>query len=309
LNNVSQVAVPPPPALTSQAYADAYNEVKAYGAKNSVVRTADQTIAGIYWGYDGTNELGTPPRLYNQIAQLIAKQQHNSEVENARFLALVNFAMADAGISCWSDKFIYNFWRPITAIRENDAGTGPSGLGSQNPYLVGAGDPTWEPLGAPNDNGGGTNFTPPFPAYASGHATFGGAVFRTIADYYGTDNIKFTFVSDEFNGVTKDQNGIVRPLTPRTFNSLSQASEENAQSRIYLGIHWSFDKVQGMTCGTHIADWDFTHMLQPVKKGGGHGNALPIVALPVETTLGSTPDSSPEGLPTDQPTDGGTGVL
>src|SRR5262249_49312521 len=111
----------------------------------------------------------------------------------------------------------------------------------------------------------GTNFTPPFPAYTSGHATFGAALFRTMADFYGKDNITFTFTSDEFNGVTVDQNGNVRPLIPRTFTSFSQAEQENAQSRIYLGIHWQFDADNGIASGNGIADYIFNNLLRPVK--------------------------------------------
>src|SRR5204863_2751366 len=134
-------------------------------------------------------------------------------------------AMADAGISSWDCKYVENFWRPITAIRE--AAT------DDNPAT--AADPNWAPLGAQADNGNGTNFTPPFPAYTSGHATFGAAAFRTIADFYGTDAIHFSFTSDEFNGITKDQYGVTRPVVTRSYSSFSQATEENGQSRIYLG--------------------------------------------------------------------------
>src|SRR6516165_3452500 len=100
---------------------------------------------------------------------------------------------------------------------------------------MGQGDPSWTPFGAPADNGGGTNFTPPFPTYTSGHATIGGAMFRMIADFYGTDHIPFDFISDEFNGKTFDMNGQIRPVRSRHFDTLSQAAEENGQSRIYLG--------------------------------------------------------------------------
>lgn len=251
---------PAPPDLTSADYTAAYAEVKSVGGDGIITptsRTAEQTTIGIFWGYDGSPNLGVPPRLYNQIATVIANQQHNSEIENARYFALINLAMADGGIGCWDGKYDFNFWRPITAIRAGDTDGNPDTVPDAN----------YTPLGAPADNGNGTNFTPPFPAYTSGHATFGSAAFKSIADFYGTDNIHFSFMSDEFNGVTKDQNGIVRPVVTRSWDTLSQAIEENGQSRIYLGIHWKFDKVEGIRQGSAIADYVFNHALLPVKHG------------------------------------------
>jgi hypothetical protein len=253
--NVTQFNAPPVPPMNSAAYTAAFNEVKALGGDGihtPTTRTAKQTMIGIFWGYDGSIGLGTPPVLYNEITQTIARQMHNGLAENARLFALVNVAMADTGVAVWNSKYNEDFWRPVTAIRAADT--------DGNPQTVA--DPTWTPLGAPNDNGGGTNFTPPFPAYPSGHAGFGGALFRTLADFYGTDHIGFTFESDEFNGHTRDQNGNVRPVVKRHFKSLSQAMEENGQSRIYLGIHWRFDKVDGIKMGKHVADFVFHHFLQ-----------------------------------------------
>jgi hypothetical protein len=109
------------------------------------------------------------------------------------------------------------------------------------------------------------NFTPPFPAYASGHATFGAALFQTLRRFYGTDRIRFTFVSDEFNGVTTDNQGNVRPRIPRTFPNLAAAEEENGQSRIYLGIHWEFDKTEGIRQGRRIADFVLKNAFQRVR--------------------------------------------
>jgi len=264
LSSASQFRIAPPPALASVDYAAAFNEVKAYGGDGIVtptIRSAEQTEIGTYWAYDGTPTLCAPPRLYNQITMHIAEQLHTDTVDLARLLALVNTAMADAGIASWESKFYYNFWRPVTAIREADPGTGPSGLGDFNPLTIG--DLTYTPLGAPASNLAGPNFTPPFPAYPSGHATFGGALFQTLRRFYGRDDIAFTFVSDELNGVTRDHDGNVRPLVPRSFQSLSQAEEENGQSRIYLGIHWSFDKSEGIRLGRQVADEVFDNAFQP----------------------------------------------
>jgi hypothetical protein len=265
LTSASQFRVPPPPALDSPEYAVAFNEVKSLGGDGDVTptdRTEDQTIAGIYWAYDGTPSLCAPPRLYNQIVVQIARDRGANVVEMARLLALVNTAMADAGIAIWESKYFYDYWRPVTGIREADLGTGPTGAGDGNDLTEG--DTSYVPLCAPASNEGGKNFTPPFPAYPSGHAGFGGAIFETLRNFYGTDDIPFTFVSDEFNGVTTDVDGNVRPLIPRSFENLSQAEEENGQSRIYLGIHWSFDKTEGIALGRLVADWVFEHAFQPL---------------------------------------------
>jgi hypothetical protein len=264
LQSGSQFRTPPPPAMNSAAYATAYNEVKRLGGDGITTpteRTAEQTEIGIYWGYDGTPSLCAPPRLYNQIAVLIADQFDSNDLETARLLALINTAMADAGIASWESKYFYQVWRPITGIRESDAGTGPTGDGDGNSGTVG--DTTFMPLGAPASNLTGPNFTPPFPAYPSGHATFGGAIFQILRRFIGRDNVTFTFVSDEFNGITKDRGGNTRPLKPRTFTSFSQAEEENGQSRIYLGIHWSYDKTEGIAQGRKIADFVFDHAFKP----------------------------------------------
>ena len=257
----SQFRAPPPPAMTSSDYTSAYNEVKSLGGETSMQRTEEQTFISIYWAYDGTPSLCAPPRLYNQITVLIADQSRMSAIQFARLLALVNTAMADAAMTIWDSKYHYDFWRPITGIRESDPGTGPTGLGDGNPDTIG--DVNFRPLGAPASNLTGPNFTPPFPAYPSGHAGIGGALFQVMRRFYGTDNIAFTFVSDEFNGQTRDHNGNVRPYRPRSFSNLSQAEEENGQSRIYLGIHWHFDKTEGIASGRLVGDYVFDHAFTP----------------------------------------------
>jgi hypothetical protein len=262
-----QFLVTPPPALNSVAYADAYNEVKNYGGdgvNTPTLRTPEQTLIGKFWAYDGTPGLGTPPRLYNQIAQVLARQQGMDVMQDARLFALVNMAMADSGIACWACKYQFDFWRPVRGIRQ----VGPNGenLDDGNPLTTA--DPNWTPLGAPatNATGGKMNFTPPFPAFDSGHATFGAALFETLKDVIGRDNVTFILVSDEYNGKNRDADGTIRPLISRTFHSFGAAAEENGQSRIYLGIHWKFDKVEGIKEGTAIADYAFASFLRPLRR-------------------------------------------
>lgn len=260
----SQFRAPAPPALTSEAHTAAFNEVKSLGGDDDntdTERTEEQTQIGIYWAYDGTPSLCAPPRLYNQITTEISKNE-TSVIRLARLYALTNVAMADAGIAIWESKYFYEVWRPIHGIREADEGTGPSGLGDGNPLTIG--DPDFMPLGAPASNLTGPNFTPPFPAYPSGHAGFGGALFQILRNFYGTDRVAFTFVSDEHNGETVGNDGEVRPLLPRSFQSFSQAEEENAQSRIYLGIHWAYDKTEGIRQGRRVANYVFRNAFQRV---------------------------------------------
>jgi vanadium chloroperoxidase len=255
-----------PPGMRSAAdataeYDDALRDVirmGGSGALNSCKRHAAQTAKGFFWAYDGANLIGTPPRLYNQIIRRIAvtyasSPDLSSEVNNAdfaRLLALTNVAMADAGIFSWKEKWNYEYWRPLTGVRDDG-----------RPAHA---DPFWLSLGAPATNTNDAPFKPPFPAYPSGHATFGGAAFQILRRYYngrvGTwapeepDTIAFDFVSEELDGVSRDlrdkydpttpiteQPGIVRTRVPRHFSSVWEAIFENAISRVYLGVHWRFD--------------------------------------------------------------------
>jgi hypothetical protein len=235
--SAKQFLPPPPPALNSRAYASALNLTEVLGAKNSKVRTPQETQIGNFWAYDVAG-MGPPPVLYNQVTQDVALQQHNTLDQDARLFALVDVAMGDAGIATWDAKYNYNLWRPITAIRDAKE--------DGNPATVA--DPTWTPLGSPGD-GVRANFTPNFPAYVSGHAAFGGALFTTLANFYGTDQMTFTIGSDE------------EPGTYETFKSFSAAAEQNGISRIYLGIHYIFDKTAGITEGDAVGNYDYQHVM------------------------------------------------
>ena len=254
MQSASQFRCTTPPALTSVEWTAALTNVKDLGGDGATTptkRTLTDSIVGIFWAYDAAPALCAPPRLYNQIATLIAAQKGSSMLETARLLALVNVAMADTAIAAWESKYHFDLWRPVCAIRED---SDPA-----------AQDPNWTPLGAPSSNTTKTNFTPPFPSYPSGHAGFGGALFEMLRNFYGTDDISFDFQSDEFNGKTTDNAGQVRPKVTRHFSNLSQAEEENGQSRIYLGIHYTFDKTAGITQGRQVADLVFKELFAPKK--------------------------------------------
>lgn len=244
LDTSSQFQPPPAPALTSAEYTAAWQEVMAYGAKVSAVRSDDQLQVGLFWAYDRSG-LGPPPVLFSRNLHEIAVQQANTEEQNARLFALASVAMADAAIACWDAKFTGDVWRPITGIREADTDGNPATTAQ----------PNWEPYGAP----GGEivpNFTPPFPSYVSGHASMGEAAFVALKAFYGRNDVAFHLTSDEVPGVV------------RHYTTFSQAAQENADSRVWLGVHWRFDQTEGQKLGAEIAAYLSGHFFEPVVRPG-----------------------------------------
>jgi membrane-associated phospholipid phosphatase len=229
MKNSSQFRPPGPPVLTSERYAADYNEIKALGAAVGSARTAEQDLIALFWADGPGTE--TPPGHWNSIAQDVAASMGNSMEENARLFALLNIAMADAAICSWDAKYTYNFWRPVTAIR--------NGQTDGNDATIA--DPSWSSF----------IITPPFPDYTSGHSTFSGAASTVLARFYGTDNIAFTTGSDFLPGVT------------RSFASFSAAASEAALSRIYGGIHFRSATEDGLASGVAIGELTFAYYLRP----------------------------------------------
>jgi hypothetical protein len=200
---------------------------------------------GQFWGYDGSNLLCAPPRLYNQVATSIALNERpiTKVDEMAYYLALINVVMADAGIVAWNAKYVYRYARPITYFRQVQP----------NDVILGTRNSEGTPLGGPDTNSQarGHNFTPPFPAYPSGHATFGGRFSKAcgvISRQQGLANRS----SHSFRTNTMASTGVrraARPRVVRKFRSLTEAEAENARSRIWVGVHWQFDADQGVALG------------------------------------------------------------
>jgi hypothetical protein len=178
-------AISPPPALNSAEYTAAFDEIKAYGAVNSAVRTPEQTQFGLFWAYD-RGAMGPPPVMFDRNLEDIGTQVGNSPAQNARMFAIASVAMADAATASWDAKFTKNYWRPVTAIHE--AGNDGSNFDDGNPNTIG--DANWRPLGAPGSdpNSVDDDVTPAFPSWTSGHGTMASAMFQALEHYFGTNS-------------------------------------------------------------------------------------------------------------------------
>jgi hypothetical protein len=222
-----QFRLPGPPPLESEQYAKDYDEVKRLGDKNSKERTATQAEIAKYW-YEGS------PQGWSRIARVVGTQRGLDLWDNARLLALINAVIADGYIAGADTRYLYNFWRPVTAIRagdtdENDA-TAP--------------DPTWETF----------MNTPPLPDYPSTHSVAGGAASAVLARFFETDQVSFSMTNGPpFAGIT------------HSFTSFSQAAQENADSRVYAGIHFRTACQDGIKKGEQIGRRAFAQSLQPYK--------------------------------------------
>jgi hypothetical protein len=232
LTSPSQFRAPPPESLGSKEYAEELAFVNKVGARYNYERTEYQTLCTPFWSDDlGT---ATPPGHWNVIAQGIARRRNLSVPEAARLFALLNMAEADAAIACWDTKYFYNFWRPETALRETDPKLNPDI--PNNPNFV------------PN------LASPSFPSYTSGHSTFSAAGARTMALFFGTDDIEFSVGSDGLPGAV------------HTFKKLSDAQIEAGMSRVWGGIHTMSDNLEAQKMGVKIADWVYANALLPVSQ-------------------------------------------
>lgn len=220
-----------PPALTSAEYTADFNEVKSVGAKTSATRTVEQTQVGYFWADSG-------PFMWQRTLRDIASRYQPNVGDSARMFALVDLAMADAQIVCWSTKYEFSFWRPLTAITLADQDGNPDTEADSN----------WRPL---------IN-TPNFPEYTSGHTTSSAAAAETLQKLFGTNKLEFTITT---------ANGLANPKT-RTYSRLSDAINEVVDARIYVGIHFRTADLHGVTLGKRIAKHVFKRYLRAV----GHGH-------------------------------------
>jgi hypothetical protein len=231
---------PGPPALDSARYLADFNETKSFGSATSTLRTRDQTVFSIFW--NGS----TAAALWNAVAvDLLGRGDGDDDhdragvhgrragsalLQHARFLAQLNLAMADAAIGCWEAKYSYSFWRPITAIQNDDS------------VAATAQDAAWTPL----------LVTPNHPDYPSGHSCLSGAAGVILADQFG-ERTRFTVANDALLGVS------------RSFRSFSEALEEVKNARIYSGIHFRSACDDGQALGRGVAGFILEEGMQPAQ--------------------------------------------
>ena len=229
-----------PNALTSDAYAEDFNEIKEIGSLTSTTRTADQTAAAIFWQDSG-------PAIWNRVYRALATSRGLDIVESARLFAMTNLAAADGSIGCWNDKYYWQFWRPITAIREADTDGNPATEA----------DPNWLPLFDPSVPVSGPPLvTPPFPDHPAGHTAISGATVYALQAFFGTDRVSFTAQSNKC---------FPAPCPARSFGRFSNALKEIIDARVWGGIHFRTADVQGAVLGRKVTHYLKKHYFQPVQ--------------------------------------------
>jgi hypothetical protein len=238
LSQASQFRPGHPYQIRGRNYAADFNEVKAFGGNGMTtpsLRTPDQTQLGLFW-IEGS------VLTWNRIARKVSASRGLDLWENARLFGWLNLAVADAYISHFDAKYHYNFWRPVTAIHLADS--------DGNPDTVG--DSSWTPL----------QFNYPTPSYPSGHSTAGGAAAQVLQDFFGTDNISFEICS-----LTMPPGQSCTDPSPvlRSYFSFSQAAEENAVSRIFVGLHFRNDVEEGVRLGRKIGKRATNLYLRPAR--------------------------------------------
>jgi hypothetical protein len=227
LTSASQFRPNGSPKLNSKRYTQDYDQVKKLGRKDSKIRTSEQTETAYFWmSGAGTS---TPPGFWNEIAEQVSVKSEKSLLENARLFALLNLAVADAGIAAWDAKYTYNSWRPVTAIR----------LGGSDRNPLTKANPNWNPLIE----------TPNHPDYVSGHSTFSKAAATVLTAFFGNE-LQFSTTSLDLPGVT------------RSFQNFHQAANEAGMSRIYGGIHTQSANRDGLKLGKLIGNYILQNFLQ-----------------------------------------------
>ena len=228
LQSANQFRPGPPPLLTSDAYSDAFNQVKSLGIGGSTTATPDEILIGRFWN-------GAIQNYWNEISQTASVARSLTTAQNARLFALLNLSLADDVIAFYDAKYTYNLWRPVTAIRAGDTDNNPETIG----------DPNWLPE---------VGKTAPDPSYPGAHAVISAAAADVLISFFERDHFELNVTSEVLSGVE------------RSFTSFSSAAEEATLSRIFAGQHFRFDLSTGQRLGREIADFVVDSFLTPVDR-------------------------------------------
>jgi hypothetical protein len=227
VHSATQFGPPTPPTLTSARYTRDFNEVKAYGAANSAVRTPDQTATALFFG-------GNAFVQFNAALRDQAAVRNLDIVQSARMFAAIDMSVADAIITGWRAKYVYGLWRPITAVNLADTDGNPA----TTP------DPTWAPLIT----------TPPYPEYPSGYNAFNATVTGGLGELFHTQHLNLTLISTAVPGVM------------RHYDRGSAERADVVNARVWDGIHFRFADIASRNLGLRLSDWTLDHYFQPIHR-------------------------------------------
>lgn len=240
LSSQDQFRSPPPPEINSDAYTQAFNEVKTLGSSDSEDRTDDQKHFAMWWK-------DFVEKSHNKLARELILKENLNLWEAARALALLNMTVYDAYVNVFDNKFHYNHWRPYTAIRwaEHD----------ENPDTEA--DEAWNNL---------HKHTYAFPSYPSAHGTASSAAMRVLSHTLGTgDQYAFKMITEEVESAGPFSDKVKMNPPDRSFQSFSEAGLEASMSRVYLGIHFRYDSEEGHRLGNMVGDYANENYLVNVK--------------------------------------------
>jgi hypothetical protein len=225
MTGASQFLPDGPPQLTSEEWVNDYNQVRILGQVNSTLRTEAQSEIGLFW----TEHTG---QQYSRAFSYLVENYKLNVMDSARLLAVLWTGFADAAIGCWSAKFTYNFWRPVTAIR----------AGGGNAELIG--DASWSPLGS----------TPSHPEYPAAHGCVTGAVSSLIRDYFNTSKVHIVVDSLAFND----------GVHTHSFEDTADLFKEVFWARIYAGFHYHHSLEDGGRLGRRVSRQLFRGYFRPL---------------------------------------------
>jgi hypothetical protein len=231
IRSATQFRAEGPPDLTSQQWAEDFNEVKAYGALTGSLRTPTQDEVGQFYAEH-------PPSQFHRNVLGIATDYKLSLADTARFYAQVYVTTADALITVWNSKYFFNFWRPVSAIRAADTDDNPD----TEP------DPDWLPLVT----------TPAHPEYTAAHGAVSGGLAFALEQLFGTHRVAVTLTSASVPGIAPD-------LAEHRFTNTRDMVKEIIDARVYGGMHYRTSGVHGAVIARKVADYVAKHYFQPVE--------------------------------------------